>query len=229
MKQHKNIPVILLFLTFAGFACKNRGGKDISEGEIHYSIEYSGNFGQVPKELLPKSLVVSFKHDKVLFEMTSVFGNSGIVNLSNPQSGIYDTYFSLFALKYYCELSEGELFPGLGSMDGIEIEKTSGNMDICGFRCKHAEVTLPSDGGKVIDIWYTDEIDVRGSNLATPFEEVDGVLLNFFFRIGEAEIHFRADNVYSKEINDSMFERRTGYAKATKEELNRYIGNMISF
>jgi hypothetical protein len=216
-------------MAFTVSACRNHGGKDISEGEIHYSIEYSGNLGKVPKELLPKNLIVSFKQNKVLFEMTSVFGNSGIINLSNPKSGIYDTYFSLFALKYYCELSEGELFPGLGSMDGIEIDKTSGNMDICGFRCKHAEVTLPSDRDKIISIWYTDEIDVRGSNLATPFEEIDGVLLDFFFRIGEAEIHFSAENIYSKEINDNIFERRTDYTKATQEDINGFISKMVNF
>ncbi|MDR2887612.1 MAG: hypothetical protein LBV26_06400 [Bacteroidales bacterium] len=227
--KYKHIPVIILSMAFTVSACRNHGGKDISEGEIHYSIEYSGNLGKVPKELLPKNLIVSFKQNKVLFEMTSVFGNSGIINLSNPKSGIYDTYFSLFALKYYCELSEGELFPGLGSMDGIEIDKTSGNMDICGFRCKHAEVTLPSDRDKIISIWYTDEIDVRGSNLATPFEEIDGVLLDFFFRIGEAEIHFSAENIYSKEINDNIFERRTDYTKATQEDINGFISKMVNF
>ena len=78
----------------------------------------------MPKEVLPKNLVVSFKDDKILFEMISSFGNSGILNLSNPEKGIFDTYFSLFTLKYYYAVQPGELFPGFEAMDGIVIKNT---------------------------------------------------------------------------------------------------------
>ena len=40
--------------------------------------------------------------------MISPFGNSGILNLSNPEKGIYDTYFSLFTIKYYYAAKPGE-------------------------------------------------------------------------------------------------------------------------
>jgi hypothetical protein len=43
------------------FSCKEHGGKFINQGEIHYNIDYIGNFGQMPKEVLPKNLIVSFK------------------------------------------------------------------------------------------------------------------------------------------------------------------------
>ncbi len=66
----------------------------------------------MPKEFLPQNLIVSFKKDKILFEMIG-FGNSGILNLSNPDAGIHDTYYSLFAQKYYYAAEPGELFPGL--------------------------------------------------------------------------------------------------------------------
>ena len=212
-----------------GFSCKNRGDKGINEGEIHYNITYVGNVGGVPKEALPKTLVVYFKQNKVLFEMLSVFGSSGIVNLSNPEEKIYDTYFNFFALKYYYEASEGELFPGFDAMEGIEIKETSKTMEICGFHCKNAEITLQSDRDKIINIWYTNEIDVKNSNLGTPFKEIEGVMMDFFLYLGDAEVHFIAENVYSTTINDNTFARRNNYKKVNKEEINMFINKMIAF
>jgi hypothetical protein len=226
--RYCGISILFLIVVLIGFSCKNRGSKGISEGEIHYKIEYGGNLGRVPKEALPKTLVVYFKQNKVLFEMTSVFSNSGIINLSNPDEKIYDTYFNFFALKYYSESSEGELFPGFDAMEGIEINKTSKTMVICGFNCLNAEVTLPSDRNKIMNIWYTQDIDVENSNISTPFKEIDGVLMDFFFYFGETEIYFSAESVYSKTINDNIFARRSKYSKVSREDINKLINNMIS-
>ena len=221
---------IVFFVALIGFSCKNRGGsKGINEGEIHYNIEYRGHLGSVPKEILPKTSVVYFKQNKVLFEMVSVFGNSGILNLSNPEDKIYDTYFGLFTLRYYYPASEGEIFPGFDSMEGIEINKTSRTAIICGFDCKNAEVTLPADRNKIMNIWYTNDIDAENSNIATPYKEIEGVLMDFFLIFDETEIHFRAENVYSKTITDNTFERRGNYQKVSKEEINKFINVMISF
>ena len=222
------ISILFFVVAIVGFSCKSRGSKGISEGAIHYNIVYGGNMG-VPREVLPKTLIVSFKQNKILFEMLSVFGNSGIINLANQEDEIYDTYFNFFALKYYYESSEKELFPGFDNMEGIEIKKTDRTMEICGFHCKNAEITLPFDRDNVLNIWYTDEIDVKNSNLGTPFKEINGVLMDFFFYVGDTKIQFTAENVYSKTIRDNTFARRDNYKKVTREEINELINNMMSF
>jgi hypothetical protein len=217
---------IAVILAMAGYSCKERGGKYIDQGEIHYNINYVGNFG-VPKEYLPQNLVVSFKNDKILFEMIG-FGKSGIMNLANPEKGIFDTYFSLFTKKYYYAAESGELFPGFEAMDGIELKKTSKTKVMCGFNCKNAEVTFSKDRSKIYDIWYTNEIEVKDPNAATPFNEIDGVLLGFFFLMGPTELHFEAETVYKKDIPDETFERRDDYIRVTKENINKVINQMLS-
>ena len=213
-----------------GFSCKNRrGGNAINEGEIHYNLEYLGDVGNVPTEVLPKNLVVYFKQNKIKVEMLSIFGNAGIVNITNPEDKIYDTYLNFFTIKYSYEAVEGELFPGFDAMEGIEINKTSKTMAICGFQCKNAEVTLPSDRNKIMNIWYTDDINGKNINFSTPFNEIEGVMLDFFFYIGDAKIRFIAENIYLKTINDNIFARRNNYKKATKEEINSFIYKMVSF
>lgn len=211
-----------------GISCKEKGGKYISQGEIHYNIDYIGNFGPMPKEVLPKNLVVSFKNNKTLFEMISSFGNSGILNLSNPEKGIFDTYFSLFSLKYFYAVQPGEQFPGFEAMKDMSIKKTNKTSIICGFNCKNAEATIPSQGDKVYQIWYTTEIDVKDPNTATPFDQIDGVLMNFFFFLGPAELHFDAETVYKKEIPNEIFERREKFMRVSRAEIDKFINKMIS-
>lgn len=220
--------IVFFFFVLTFISCREKGGKNISQGEIHYNIEYGGTMGGVPKEVLPKTLVVYFKKDKILFEMVSPFGNSGIINLSNPEEGIFDTYFSLFTIKYYYAAEQGELFPGFDGMEGMELKKTEKEAQICGFNCKNAEVSFPSDRSKVMSIWYTDEIDVKNSNVATPFKEIDGVLMDFFFYLGPTEVHFTAENVYSKDISDDTFARKDNFKRVTREELNKWMNKMIS-
>ncbi|MBI5009716.1 MAG: hypothetical protein HZB98_08750 [Bacteroidia bacterium] len=222
------LSTIFISLLFFSYSCREQGGKNINQGEIHYNIEYSGSMGGVPKEVLPQNLIVSFKKNKLLFEMISTFGNSGIINLTNPEEKIFDTYFSLFTIKYYYAAAEGELFPGFEAMEGMELKKTSKTAQICGFNCKNAEVTFPSDRSKVMTIWYTNEIDVKNSNISTPFKEIDGVLMDFYFYLGATEVHFSAENVYEKDISDDLFIRRNDFKQVSREEINKFINKMIS-
>jgi len=145
----------LLLVTFSlaiiCYSCKHKGGKFINQGEIHYNIDYTGDFGSLPLQALPQDLVVSFKHDKILFEMLG-FGKSGILNLTNPEKNIFDTYFSFFTKKYYYAAEPGERFPGFEEMDGMTLKKTSKTSVICGFNCKNAEVTFPSDKNKKLGL-----------------------------------------------------------------------------
>jgi len=219
---------IAVIFAITGSSCKERGGRYINQGEIHYNIDYIGYFGAMPKEVLPKNLVVSFKDNKILFEMISSFGNSGILNLSNPQKGIFDTYFSLFTLKYFYAVQPGEQFPGFEAMNGMVIKNTNKTSVICGFNCKNAEVSFPGSENKIYEIWYTNEIDVKNPNAASPYNQIDGVLMSFLFFLGSAELHFDAETVYKKEIPDETFERRDKFMRVSRAEIDKFINKMIN-
>ena len=225
--RFRYVTFIVIILTVTCNSCLTKGGKYIDQGEIHYNIDYIGNVGGMPLEVLPKNLIVSFKLDKILFEMVSPFGNSGIINLSNPDKGFYDTYFSVFTTKYYYAAEPGELYPGFEAMEGMEIRKTSKTSVICGFNCKNAEVTFPFDREKIFDIWYTNEINIKNSNASSPFNKIDGVLMSFFFYIGHSELRFNAETVYKKEIPDETFERREKFVRVSREDIIKFINKMI--
>jgi hypothetical protein len=218
---------IVAIFAMTGYSCKKRGGKYIDQGEIHYSIDYIDYAGVIPKNVLPQNLVVSFKKDKILFEMIGM-GNSGILNLSNPEKGIFDTYFTFVTLKYFYAAEPGELNPGFEGMKGMVIKKTTKTTVICGFNCKNAEVTFPADKEKKYEIWYTNEIKIKNPNATTPFNQIDGVLMSFFFFLGPAELQFYAENVYPKDVPDQTFERRDKFIRVSKDDINKLINKMIS-
>jgi hypothetical protein len=223
-----NVLLFAVIFTFTACSCKRIGGRFMTQGEIHYDVQYEGHVTLMPKELMPKNLVVSFKNDKIIYELISPFGNSGITNLSNPSKEIYDTYLSLFTIRYFYASKPGELYPGFESMRGIEVKKTSKSAIICGFHCKNAEVTFPFDRSKIYNVWYTNEIPIKNPNASTPFNQIDGMLMSFFFFIGRSEFHFVAQNVYKKDIPDKTFERKDKFKRVSKNDINKFINKMVS-
>lgn len=222
------VVIVASVIALTGYSCRDKGDKNINQGEIHYSIEYHGAVGIMPKEVMPRNLIVSFKANKILFDISAPFGNSGILNLSNPEKGIYDTYISLLTWRYFYSATPGEDPPGFDAMKGMVIRKTSKTGMICGFNCKNAEVTLPGNSDRIFQIWYTNEINVKNPNASTPFREIDGVLMNFFFLMGTAEMHFSAETVYKKDIPDKVFERREKYMRVSRNDIDKFMNNMIS-
>jgi hypothetical protein len=216
----------LILLTIC--SCRERGGRFIDQGEVHYTIEYIKTAGTLSNEFKPKTLVVSFNKDKILMEITIPIANQGIINIVNPESKIYDTYINMLGVRYYFAGVTGETHPGFSSMEGVEIRKTDKTKTICGYLCHHAEATFPADRGKVYDLWYTREIKVHNSNVCTPFSEIDGVLLSFYYILGGSELKFEAETVYKKDIADKAFERRPKYRLVSKNELDKIITGMVN-
>ena len=85
------------------------------------------------------------------------------------------------------------------------------------------------DGKKSRYIWYTTEIKAENPNRMTPYREVDGVLMDFFYIIGDAELQFTADEVLVKKVADKEFERKNNYRKVSSKYLDTLILKMISF
>jgi hypothetical protein len=221
--------VLICLLAAAHYSCRRDAGKNLNQGEIHYGIEYSGNLGTLPMDLKPNTLVVSFKGDKILFDIITPIGKQGISNLSNPDINAYDIYVTMFTSRLVYSCKPGEIPPGFSTMKGMVIKKTSKTSEICGLNCKNAVVSFPSDPNKVYDIWYTNEIKVKNPNSVTPYKDIDGVLMSFFYFMGNTVLHFEAENVYKKEIPDKTFERKEKFQPTTKENMEDIILRMINY
>jgi len=219
-------PLTLLVIILP--SCQEKGLKNIHEGEIYYNIKYINNPSSFSSDFLPKELVISFRNDLFATELKAPFGNSGISSIINPKEHVYDTYLNLLSFKYYCEGTPRDLQPGFSAMEGLTLSETGRKSVICGFNCRQVRVTLP--GSKTTRyIWYTDDIKVVQPNRLTPYKDIDGVLMDFFYIIGKAELQFTADEVFARQIPDKTFEAKKNYKKVNRSFLDSLIQKMISF
>jgi hypothetical protein len=199
----------------------------MSEGEIFYSIDYIRNPFTLSKDFLPKELVISFKDDMISTELTSPIGNAGITIITNPGSDIYDTYVNMLAFKFCYEGKPKHLSPGFSTMKDLSFRETGRESQICGFSCKELEARILNDSS-TFHVWYTDEIDIKNPNQLTPFHEIDGVLMDFFYVIGDAEMRFKARQIYFKEVPAKNFERKKNYKSVSEGYLDSLILKMIA-
>ena len=221
------IPLAMLILLVA--SCKGENAyKNMREGEIYYNIKYISNPSSLSADLLPKELVISFRNDLFNTSLRAPLGNSGITTVINPRENIFDTYLNILSFKYYYEGNSKDMQPGFSSMKGMTIHDTGRRSVICGFNCRQARVDFP-EAGATRYIWYTNEIKADQPNRMTPYREVDGVLMDFFYIIGKAEMQFTADEVLVKKIPDKEFEKKKNYKEVSSKYLDALILKMISF
>lgn len=221
------IPIILSSLLLA--SCKGDSKyRNMREGEIYYNIKYVSNPSSLSSDLLPKELVIAFRNDLISTRLKTPIGNSGVTTVVNPKENIYDTYLNILAFKYYFPGNYRDMQPGFGSMEGITVHDTGRKTLICGFNCRQARVEMPDKKASRY-IWYTTEIKAENPNRMTPYREVDGVLMDFFYIIGDAELQFTADEVLAKQIHDKEFQRKNNYRKVSAKYLDTLIMKMISF
>lgn len=222
--------LLLFFLvaTIAGLAgCIKSPMGGFDEGEIHYSITYNEPGGVLPMELMPNSLVVKFKDDNILMEITAPIGHSGIYNIIKPDENIMQTFISFLGIKYYYQGESGEIPPGIDPMENLKFMRTGQTKTISGLNCKHAIVEIPGYN-RDFNIWYTNDIDLDNPNISTPFKDIDGVLTNFFYKIGDMIIEFEITSVYQREVADKDFVKSDKFLRISREDMDNLISKMMT-
>lgn len=225
----RSIQIITVsFIILSGVAgCKKSPVKNIDEGEIHYSISYIGRTGSVSEAMLPNNMVVKFKENKILMEIMTPIGNNGIFNIIDPSQKRVDTFMRLLGMKFSYSGGYGEIPPGIDPMVDMVIEDTGIEKEIFGLNCMNSKAFIP-DSGYEFDLWYTKEINIENPNISTPFKSIDGVLISFFYRMGDMIVEFEAEGVYLKPIPDKDFIIDDKYRNIDRDDMDSIISKMMN-
>ena len=222
-----NILFFISIITFIGLTgCNKSSIGKFDEGEIHYKIIYDNPGGTIPMDLMPNSLIVKFKDGKTLMEITAPIGNNGIFNIIDPKEDIMLTYVKFLNIKYYYRGETGDTPPGIDPMLDMKLEKTGQIENINGLNCKHVIATLPGIDNE-FQLWYTNEIDLDDPNNSTPFAEIDGVLMNFFYKMGDMIIRFEATGTYERPVPDKDFEQSDKFLRISRDDMDNFITKMM--
>ena len=215
-------------IVFSGLeGCVRSGLKNLDEGEIHYSIKYYGNHGSVSEAMLPDNMIVKFKNNRIMMEIMTPIGNNGIINIIDYENNTMETYLRLIGMKYVYRGVAGEIPPGIDPMSSLIIEKTSSTREFFGLQCNHARATLP-ETEFTYDLWYTAEIELRNPNLSTPFSSIDGVMIMFFYKMGDMIVEFEAQGVYKRSLPEKEFTPGSKYRDLDRTTMHSIISKMMN-
>lgn len=225
--RHKVFAYVLWIILVGLAGCNKSPHKSIDEGEIHYKITFHGRNAVLPDELMPSSMVVKFKDDKTLMEITSPVGNNGVFIIAEPDKDQMQTFIRILGMKYYYLGTTDEIPPGIDPMYNMDLKTTNQVSEILNLKCRKAIVSVP-EKNYTFDLWYTDEIDIKNPNSYNPFREINGVLLNFFFMIDDLIVEFEADGIYLHSIPDKAFIRGDNFRRIDRKSMDELIAGMMS-
>ncbi|MGM0497855.1 MAG: hypothetical protein ACQESJ_08060 [Bacteroidota bacterium] len=220
------IPVILLLSLSQ---CKDAPfqSDNIKEGYIEYDIEYLDDSIDVFIEnFLPEKMKIIFDDHNTQNQLKCMGGVFNLTNIKQYEEGTNITLVDFIDKKYkYTEKNdEASLF--FRQPEDIIIQDTDSTKEISGITCKEAKVTIPSDNPKNKEqffIYYTDKIDIKGFNNQTPFESIDGVLLEFQLDFYDIPMKFTAKKIKQTDIPPEEFEIPEEYKKINKKTMKEII------
>ena len=199
----------------------------IKEGYIEYDIEYLNDSMDVfIKSFLPDKMKIKFKDHNTRNQLKCMGGVFNLTNIKKYKKGTNITLVDFIDKKYkYIEKNEeASLF--FKQRPDIRIQKTDSTKEISGFACKEAKIIISQDeqnGKEQYSVFHTDKISIKGFNNQTPFEAIDGVLLEFQLEFYDIPMKFTATKVKEADIPVKEFEIPENYKRINRETMEEII------
>ncbi|NQY12031.1 MAG: hypothetical protein HRT71_21250 [Flavobacteriales bacterium] len=190
------------------------------EGELEFEITYpSLEKGNVMMELYPSKMQLLMKNHDYITNMSAGFGmfKSSYISKSNDKT--LTLLVNIIRKKYaltWDTLSLDTTWPEL------EIEPTGKNKTIAGYVCDEALVKVVGSPDEQFNIYYTDEIERKGSNWDNEFRGIEGFLMEYQMKRFGLEMKFTCTSVVKKEILDSEFiNPKDGYEFISEAQMTK--------
>jgi len=225
--RQKYVLIVLTALLFFPQSCKKTALPNEKEGEIIYAITYLENdIEKFSTDLLPKKLTIFFKNDNTAMEIDGFFGLFNICNVINVKKKTNITYLNVLDKKFYYEGKFNEPAAGFGMIPKLNIRPGKHNKEICGYSAREAYVILPGKSVP-IPVYYTTDIPIKNPNRATPYSDINGVLLEFYLHLSKLKIKLNATEIYFKDVDEKYFATRKGYIKVSKQQLEDILNKLM--
>ncbi|HET6245873.1 MAG: hypothetical protein H0V01_12460 [Bacteroidetes bacterium] len=226
MNQAKFLLLPLFLFCFFTSCRQLTDEKYISEGIIEYDISYPETAeDNVMIALMPKTMLLKFKNDKVAFEFTGGMGLFKATFVSDLQNQKLLHLVKILNKKYALTYNAAEIHD-IDEMPGININFTGEKKTIAGYETKRSLITFKDDENTSYDIYFTEDINLKTPNWSTPYKEINGVLMEYQLKRYNVVMRFTATSVKKADIDDSDFEKPDDYKIITKEEMDQLFLNL---
>ncbi|MEY3397763.1 MAG: hypothetical protein RL220_357 [Bacteroidota bacterium] len=206
--------LIILAIPVVVWTCgKGLSGLDRSEGSVIYDVSYPFEEGNLMTELMPNSTTMYFKNHQTYSELRSVGGLMSVTLHTNNESKSITQVLKDFDRRYMLELDESESIEWLQmQQEPMSLEYTDRTEIIAGYPCKVALAHYQTDTIAPVELYYTDQIEIKSPNWFTNYAPLDGVLLGYDLDWMGLRMRFRAREVKFGKVDSELFVTRPASA-----------------
>jgi len=222
---------LFLFLSFACVfgSCKQfTDTKFISEGTIEYNITYLESEDNAMKDVMPKTMTLIFKDDKMAIDLTGGFGLFKATWVSDFDKRSFLQMVKIMNQKFAIMLDSNTVNEMNDKLPKLKVEFLDDTKKIANYHCKHAKINFENPKYPSFDIYYTNEINIKNPNWSTQFKAIDGVMLEYQMKRYNIEMKFTAKKIISAKdepIDNTIFERPADYKLISREHMDELLSS----
>lgn len=224
------IPIVLgLLLNSCGEEKEFR--KDVDQGIIEYKVTYPDlDSSDIMLEMLPDKMIMKFKKDKFISNMSA---GAGLIEMGIMVDGGERKMYNLvkiFGDRYVLELSGEDVKQMTDVLPPFQLRPLDEPTIIADAKCEKVLLDFGISKSESYIFYYTHEVAVKDPNWYTPYNEIDGVLLDYRIENYNMHMRLRATKIIPQEIDDSEFVIDDRYQSLNKEEFDKVVvQNMTAF
>jgi hypothetical protein len=212
--------LLFIILVLFVFSCKTNSEKYISEGVIVFDAQVV-NKNHPLAGLAPSEMTTYFKKNHFYSEM-STMGIFISKFITNPDNKTFISMVKIFDVKNACIENESDIKKELENYQ-LTFTETDETKIIAGYNCKKLIAVNKKDPNEKFEVFYTDEFNIEKPNFSTPYESIDGIVMQFRLKKFDLEMEFTANEVKKEVVEQSIFEIPKDYKVISKTEMNEFF------
>jgi len=222
--------IALLVLSFGCFDSVEKSKKGIAKGVIEYKIDYP----QIPEgnyllDLMPNKMETTFIDGNFRSDIVAGMGlfKTSIISEKENEKLVHSV--KMLNKKYASKMGHEEIKRFNPNFSDIEITLKDEEKEIAGYLCKTAEVKVKGDSSWSFMVYYTREIDIPSINQHTPFNKIDGVLMQYDIVSYDTHMRFIAEKVIpNDELKAESIYLEEGYEAVSPARLKEEIESIFA-
>lgn len=202
--------------------------KTLDQGVVKYKITYNElSESTIPVELLPGLMIFKFNERNTINTISDFLGIFSISIITDRKKGKNITLLKIFDKRYYYQGDAREAACCFGDFGDLVFTKTEEQIQIASLPAQRVKVSSSNLQIEPFDVYYTNAIKSHNTNITTPYEEIDGVLLKFNLKLNNIAMEITAENVSLKEVKDDEFEIPSNYKPVSREQMSKLINALM--
>jgi hypothetical protein len=223
MRRCLPVTIGLLFL----LSCDSNDFKNQPQGVIEYSVAYISNKSGIPTNLLPKKAILKFKAHKSITSIDGFMGMFCFSNICDFRKYTNTMILKVMDKKFYYPGSKYEPPFFFDSIKNINVQFVNETKIIAGLVCKKAIISYKNTNQLPLEVYYTEQIKIKNPNKSTPFNQINGVLIQFNIQMSNIEMHLLATKYRSEIISDELFKIPKEYRKVSREKMSGVLTKLL--